>query len=515
MSHKSNIVIVGGGTAGWMAAAAFAKLLPKERFGITLIESAHIGTIGVGEATIPHIRQFNSMLGIDENDFIKATGATYKLAIKFENWGAPGSSYMHPFGEFGHDLNGIEFQHYWTKLKKSGCVDAYDNYSLAAIAARQRRFDYPLQDKNSILSTYSYAFHLDAGLYAKYLREYAEKNGVTRMEDTINDVLLHSDRGVILELNLASGARVKGDFFIDCSGLRSLLIGSALKVEFRSWQHWLLCDRAVAIPCKSKLPLFPYTRAIARKAGWQWRIPLQHRVGNGYVYSSQYTNEQDALDLLVNNIESVPTGQPNFIKFVAGMRKKSWEKNCIALGLAGGFLEPLESTSIYLIQMGILKFLELFPGKSNTPCLQEEFNRTMELEYVRIRDFLIVHYHRNQNPESEFWKCCREMPIPDSLQRKIDLFKSLGCIEKYQHGLFMTPSWLAVLLGQGLVPETYDSRVDAVPTETTFKYFQKLRSEIEHSASQLLSVEQAIERVLSSSGDKDYPHAFLSLYGIE
>ena len=507
------ILIVGGGTAGWMTAAAFAKILPPSQYEVTLIESSKIGTVGVGEATIPHIREFNALLGIDENEFIRATNATYKLAIQFEDWGAIGTSYMHPFGGFGHDLNGIEFQHYWLKLREAGISQPLDHYSMAVVAARRQRFDYPSTDPESPLSNYAYAFHLDAGLYAAYLRRYSERKSVVRKEGVITQVEVDAHSGDIGSVSLDSGENIPADFYIDCSGFRGLLIEKTLETGFENWSNWLPCDRAVAVPCEKKSAPTPFTRAIAKEAGWQWRIPLQHRTGNGYVYSSSHISDSDALNVLLKNIDGAPTAEPNLLKFVAGRRVKSWNKNCVAIGLSGGFLEPLESTSIYLIQMGILKLLELFPELPINPQLRDEFNRAVGLEYVRIRDFLVLHYHATQRNDTPFWDYCRTMPIPESLKRKIDLFRASAHIEKYQQGLFMTPSWLAVYLGQGVYPQAYDSRLAHVPTGIISTYFEGIKQELESAAEQLSTTEQAIARACLKI-PVNYPKSALNLYGV-
>lgn len=508
------IIILGGGTAGWMTAAALAKMLPANNYSITLVESEQIGTVGVGEATIPHIRQFNALLGIDENDFIRATNATYKLAICFENWGKLGDRYFHPFGSFGHDISGIEFQHYWLKLREKNMAAAISEYSLACVAAMNNKFDYPSIDNESLLSTYTYAFHIDAGLYAGYLRGYAETRGVVRREGKVIEVSTSPVTDFIESIRMESGEIVQGDFFIDCSGFASVLIEKTLKTGFEDWSQWLPCNRAIAIPSENISAPAPYTRATAREAGWQWCIPLQHRSGNGYVYSNNFISDDEALAVLIKNLEGKPIAEPNHLKFIAGRRKKSWNKNCVAIGLSSGFLEPLESTSIYLVQMAILKLLEFIPGKTVDPVLQSEFNRAIELEYYRIRDFLILHYYATTRNDSPFWLHCQAMDIPDDLRRKLQLFKKTAHVEKYQHGLFMTPSWLALYFGQGVYPGAYDSRLEKYSHDEISQYVTSMHSDIVKSVQSMSAANVVLERA-TQSAEPGYPHAALSLYRVK
>lgn len=510
--EPTKIIIVGGGTAGWMTAAALARFLPTHH--IELIESEQIGTIGVGEATIPHIRQFNAMLGIDENDFIRATNATYKLGIQFENWGSIGDSYIHPFGGFGHDISGIEFHHYWLKLREQGTVSAIDEYSMAVVAAQHNRFAYPSADEDSVLSTYTYAFHIDAGLYARYLRTYAEAKDVVRTEGKIIKVNTCAYDGSIESVQLESAEVISGDLFIDCSGFTGLLIEKTLRTGYEDWSHWLPCDRAVAIPCEKTTEPTAYTRAIAHTAGWQWRIPLQNRTGNGLVYCSRYMSDDEACAVLLDNLDAPPVANPNFLKFQTGRRKKSWNKNCVAIGLSSGFLEPLESTSIYLIQVGILKLLEFFPTRNIADILRNEFNRLINIEYTRIRDFLILHYNATSRTDSDFWNYCRTMELPDDLQRKQQLFLSTGHVERYQHGLFMAPSWIAVYLGQGFFPTHYDSRLEQFSLDKVARYLAVMRSEVKLAAEKMPSAQAAINLAMAG-GKLVYPDASLSLYGVK
>lgn len=453
-------VILGGGTAGWMAAAAFARFIKPDSTQIILVESDSIGTVGVGEATIPHIRVFNDMLGIEESTFMQAVNATYKLGIRFSGWGQVGSDYYHPFGDHGFPIQGIGFHHYWLGAKKSGAdIQSFDSFSMANVLAREKKFTYPSSDRDDVLSTFSYAYHIDATAYAKLLREYAETRGVTRIEGEVTSVAKHADTGFIESLTLASGQCIDGDLFIDCSGFRSKLLGQELGIGFQSWKTWLPCDSALAVPTSGNSGMQPYTHSSAKKAGWCWKIPLVHRTGNGHVFSSEFTSKDDALGELKNNLEGDLLKDPALIRFEAGIREKTWEKNCIAIGLACGFLEPLESTSIYLIEVAILKLLELLPTDNKNCALEEkEFNRQMENEYLKVRDFIILHYALNQRTE-EFWRYCANMALPDSLQEKMDVFKATAHVVEYDSGLFMPPSWLAVYLGQGLYPDNIDSRL--------------------------------------------------------
>jgi tryptophan halogenase len=379
------------------------------------------------------------------------------------------------------------------------------------MAAQSNRFAYPSTDEDSVLSTYAYAFHIDAGQYARYLRVYAESKGVVRKEGRIINANMRTQDGHIESVQMESTEIITGDLFVDCSGFIGLLIEKTLHTGYEDWSHWLPCDRAIAIPCEKIGDPIVYTRAIARTAGWQWRIPLRHRTGNGLVYCSRYMSDDEALSLLLKNLDAPPTGKPNFLKFKTGRRIKSWNKNCVAIGLSSGFLEPLESTSIYLIQVGILKMLEFFPGRTNEDTLRNEFNRLIDIEYVRIRDFLILHYNATSRADSEFWNYCRTMELPDDLQRKKDLFLSTGHIERYQHGLFMTPSWVAVYIGQGFFPTHYDSRLEQLPSGQIEKYLEAMRSEVKLAAKKMPSVYDAINHAITGAG-ADYPGASMSLY---
>ncbi|HEV7353686.1 MAG TPA: tryptophan halogenase family protein [Brevundimonas sp.] len=448
------VVILGGGTAGWMTAAALGRLIAPTGVEVTLIESEEIGTVGVGESTLPHLRDFNLRLGIDEAEFMRATRATFKLGIEFCDWGRLGDRYMHPFGDFGAEGGGVPFHHYWLAAQARGEAGPLDDYAVPIVAAYEDRFAPPKADARSVLSTYGYAYQLDAGLYAAFLRRLAEAAGVRRVEGRVVDVAQDGDRGAIVSLRLADGQEIAGDLFVDCSGFRGLLIEQTLKAGYADWSHWLPCDRAVAIPCESVGRTQPYTRAIAMPAGWRFRIPLQHRIGNGYVYCSAFETPEGATAALEQALEGAPRAAPNHLRFLAGHRKLNWASNCVAIGLSSGFIEPLESTSIYLIQAGITKLVELWPRSPLDTVSADEFNRQMMLQYERIRDFIILHYVATERDDTPFWRHIREMTIPDSLATRIELFRETGVVSDYREGLFLHASWVAVLLGQRIMPRT-------------------------------------------------------------
>ncbi len=447
-----SIVIVGGGSAGWMTAAALSQAVGTS-CSITLIESEAIGTVGVGEATIPPIRHFNQRLGIDEVTFVRETQGSFKLGIEFVNWGKLGHSYFHPFGQYGAEFDSVPFYHHWMREWLEGRVEGpIDDYSMCWAMAKAGKFAHPSQDRRLIQSTFDYAYHFDAGLYAAFLRRYAEARGVIRLEGKVVDVALRGEDGFIEAVALNSGSRIEGEFFIDCSGFRGLLIEEALEAGYDNWQHWLPCDRAVAVPCE-RGEFTPYTRSTAREAGWQWRIPLQHRTGNGYVHCSQFISEDEAAETLLANLDGKALADPRPLRFVTGKRRKFWEKNCVAIGLSAGFMEPLESTSLHLIQYGILRLLALLPDNTMSPLLAREYNAQTSKEYELIRDFLILHYKATERDDSELWRYCAAMPIPDSLQYKIDHFRSHGMLVAEAQELFANPSWIAVYLGQGIFPK--------------------------------------------------------------
>ncbi|MDE2595436.1 MAG: tryptophan 7-halogenase [Sphingomonadales bacterium] len=446
-----SVVIVGGGTAGWMTAAALANAL-KAHCTVTLIESDAIGTIGVGEATIPPIRTFNETLGIDENDFLKATQGSFKLGIRFENWGKLDHAYFHPFGTYGRNVDMVPVHQYWLDAQVAGDAPALDDLCMAWAAASRGRFARPVPEQRNVLSTYDYAYHFDAGLYAKFLRAYSEARGVARIEGKIASVQQHGESGFVTGVTLEDGRAFAGDLFVDCSGFRGLLIEGALQTGYQDWTHWLPCDRAAAMPCEKAGEFTPYTRSTAREAGWQWRIPLQHRTGNGHVYCSSFISDEAAVDVLRANLDGKPLADPNMLRFTTGRRNLFWNRNVIAVGLSGGFMEPLESTSIHLIQAGIAKLLALFPDRDFDPMVTEEYNRIAISEFERIRDFIILHYKLTSRDDSELWRYCAAMEVPDSVTWKIEHFRRYGRLLAREADLFGPASWLAVHVGQGNVP---------------------------------------------------------------
>jgi len=452
---------------------------------ITLIESEAIGVVGVGEATLPHIKFFNETIGINEAEFMAATSATFKLGIEFVNWGRLGDSYIHPFGEFGLGNAGIGFHQYYNKMKSFPGVGSLQDYSLPILACRQGKFEPPSNDPRSVKSTYRYAYQFDAIKYAPFLRRHAEARGVVRIEGKVTDVDLDTDSGDILSVRLESGQEIEGDLFIDCTGFYGLLIEKALKTGYDKWTKWLPVDRAVAVPCESAGPLLPYTRATADKAGWRWRIPLQHRTGNGHVYASDFISDEAAETSLIDNLEGKMLSQPRRLRFTTGKRRKLWHKNCVAIGLSGGFLEPLESTSIYLIQEGITKLIELFPREKDTQIDRREYNRLMDLEFERVRDFLILHYHATERDDTPFWTHMRTLKVPDSLAEKMELFRVRGRVAKYDIGLFLEPSWLAVYIGQNFMPQDYDRRVDLLPQDNIMSHMQGLKQLMAQTATRM------------------------------
>jgi len=477
----TSICIVGGGTAGWMTAAALSFKLRNSPAKIYLVESEQIGTIGVGEATLPHIRFFNTALGINEADFMKATNATFKLGIEFCDWGQIGDSYIHPFGDYGQPLNGIEFYHYWNRLRLNGSKTRLDEYSYPIVLAEQHKFHIPDEDPQKIESSFGYAYQFDSGKYAKFLRTFAEANGVTRIEGRITQSSHDTATGNISAVSLESGQNIEAELFIDCSGFRGLLIEQAYKTGYDDWSQWLPCNRAIAVPSETLEPLPPYTRATARKAGWQWRIPLQHRTGNGIVYCSDYISDDEAAEQLLSTLEGKATADPKQLYFKTGRRKSFWHRNVVAIGLSAGFLEPLESTSIHLIQEGITALLELFPDQSFAEADIKEYNARMDLQYERVRDFLLLHYVATKRSDSEFWNYFRNMTLPDSLQAKIDNWLMRGHISRYDFGAFLPPSWLAVFIGQNLIPKNCDIRVNKMTSKDIQTQAEDIRANIKNS----------------------------------
>ena len=487
-----SIVVVGGGTAGWMTATALARVLNNEHCRIRLIESEQIGTVGVGEATIPAIHDFNRRMGIDEQAFMRATNATFKLGIEFVNWQQIGSSYMHPFGTYGQDLNGVGFHHYWLKRKLAGDDTPFDEFSLPYVAAKMGRFKHPLDDPRSVYSSYSYAFHFDASLYAGFLRGIAEKLGVERIEGKVVDVHLQPENGFIADVVMENGDIIDGELFIDCSGFRGLLIEGALHTGYDDWSNWLPCDSALAVPTENEGEPPPFTRATAHRAGWQWRIPLQNRTGNGHVYSSAYMSQDEATDILLQNVTGAAQAEPRLLRFTPGKRLQMWNRNCIAIGLSGGFLEPLESTSIFLIQAAIMKLIEFFPDAEFAEADIDTYNRSMDRMFDGVRNFIILHYKATQRDDSKFWDYCREMSIPDELDYRMKLFRARGVASHRHNELFIETNWLAVLLGQGIQPSQYDPRADTIPAEQMTQRLNSMHEYLRNAAAALPSHQQAI-----------------------
>jgi len=480
-SDRFRIVILGGGTAGWMCAAALVRQLDPADYSLTLIESDDIGTVGVGEATLPHIKTFNDMLGLDEAEFLRDTRGSIKLGIEFVGWNRPDDRYIHPFGTFGEPWAGVDFQHSWTRARLAGCdVGSLQDYSYAIALARANGFEFPSEDTSSIRSTYSYAYHFDAGLYAAFLRDWATTRGVHRIEGQVMDVGRDAGGGHVESLTLKSGETLAGDLFVDCSGFRSLLVGQTIGTGWRDWSQWLPCDRALAVPCERVAPLTPYTRATAQRGGWIWRIPLQHRTGNGHVFSSSFCTEDDAHATLMGGIDAPALAEPRLLRFQAGRRAQAWAGNCVAIGLAGGFLEPLESTSIFLIQAAVTDLVDLIPTRATgiDPRLAAEFNRLFEIHYDRARDFVVLHYAANARVGEPLWDHVRTMALPDTLAHKIALFEECAAAPEYTLGLFSRDSWLSVLEGQRVLPRAWNRLADRIPLDTLETRLNDLRARI-------------------------------------
>ena len=470
------VVIAGGGTAGWMTAAALSKVL-RGRIAVTLVESEEIGTVGVGEATIPMIQLFNRVLEIDEDEFIRETRGSFKLGIEFVNWGRLGARYMHAFGRFGQDLWTVPFYQYWLKQHLAGDAPPLGDFAITHRAAYRNRFMRPPGDvQNSPLNDIAYAYHFDAGLYAAYLRRQAEARGVVREEGRIAEVAVDPGRGHVTALTLTDGRRIEGDLFIDCTGFRALLIEQTLKAGWEDWTHWLPCDRAIAVPCSSASTFTPHKRSTAHRAVWQWRIPLQHRTGNGHVFCSAHVSEDEATAVLLANLDGEALAEPRTLRFATGMRRHCWQGNVVAIGLSSGFLEPLESTSIHLIQTAIARLIDFFPAQRFSAVDIDEYNRLSRFEYERIRDFIILHYHLNERTDSPFWTACREMAVPETLQAKLMLFRTHGRILRENNELFSEVAWLQVMLGQGLVPEGYHPLVDSLDGAEVARYLQEVHA---------------------------------------
>ena len=475
-SNIQDIIIVGGGTAGWMTAAAMSKILRKEHYNIKLIESEDIGTVGVGEATIPQIQLFNELLGFNENDFVRETNATFKLGIEFVDWKKKGHAYIHPFGKYGMDMEGIQFHHFWLRGQKLGETTPVDDFSLQIAAARLGKFQRPEDIPNSPLSGINYAFQFDAGLYAKFLRRLAENYGVQRIEGKVSNVTQRGTDGFIESVTLEKGDTHAADLFIDCSGFRGLLIEGALKTGYEDWSHYLPCNRAVAIACEKIEEPIPFTKATAKTSGWQWRIPLQSRTGNGHVYCNEFISDDEALATLKEGLDAPAISDPNFLRFVTGKRKKVWNKNVVAIGLAAGFMEPLESTSIHMIQSGISRLMSVFPDKHFNEADMNHYNDRTRFEYERIRDFLVLHYKATERDDSPFWDHCRTMDIPDSLQEKFDFYQENARIYRHDNELFNEVSWFAVMHGQGIKPKRYHPFADLLPDDELRNRLSQLKT---------------------------------------
>ena len=491
----TNIVIVGGGSAGWMTAAALSHLVPGLQ-SIQLIESDEIGTVGVGEATVPHLRLFNEALQINEADFVRAVGGTFKLGIEFVDWGRIGDRYIHGFGTIGHEYRNLPFHQYWLKLRAQGKARDLGEYSLNTAAASAGKFMSSASDvpPQSPLANISYAYHFDAGLYANYLRRMAEARGVKRIEGQVVDVSLRGADGFIESVTLKNGTRVAGELFIDCSGFRGLLIEQTLKAGYEDWTHWLPCDRAVAVPSAKTAAATPFTRSTARAAGWQWRIPLQHRTGNGYVYSSAHVSDDEAAAAVLGSLDGSALAEPHVLKFATGRRREVWSRNCIAIGLSSGFLEPLESTSIYLIQSGIARLIDMFPDRNMSSVLRDRYNAQAAFETERIRDFLILHYCATERRDTKFWEYCGNMEIPAGLADTIRLFRDSGRFFRNGDEMFALTSWVQVLLGQRVVPAAWHPMVQRLTDTELAGLAESVRGVIASCVAAMPLHEQFIER---------------------
>jgi flavin-dependent dehydrogenase len=483
------IVIVGGGTAGWMTAAPLAQRLarhPARPCEVILVESPDIGTIGVGEATLPTIRFYNRALGLDGADFVRKTKASFKLGIEFKDWGHVGNRFFHGFGDFGPPLAGSAAHMHWLRLAQEfDNMPLLENWSMSALMARHGKFAPPNEDTPGVTDAYSYGFHFDAGLYASYLRDYAMARGARRIEGTIVEAEQHPESGFVTAVKLRDGRRVEGDLFVDCSGFRGLLIEGTLQAGYEDWSEYLPCNSALAVPCESVAELTPYTRSTAKEAGWIWRIPLQHRTGNGHVYSDAFTSDERARRILLDSLDGKPLDEPRQLRFVTGRRRKSWVKNVVAVGLSAGFVEPLESTSINLIETAVGKLIELFPDRDCRPELADEFNRVMGSRYESVRDFIVLHYKLTSRDDSAFWRYCASMPIPDSLRHQIALFRETGRVTILDRDGFAEPSFVAMMMGLGVVPKRYDPLAGLADIRVVHGHFAGLRDMIAQAAARM------------------------------
>ncbi len=497
MDRVKRVVIFGGGTAGWMTATALAKTLGRH-VAIDLLESDAIGIVGVGEATIPTIHWFNELIGLDEAKFVAATKASFKLGIEFVDWTRPGHRYFHPFGQYGVDLGPVPFHHRWLKAQAEGATQPLSAYSLATALAADNRFSKPTAESRSILSTLGYAYHFDAALYAAHLRGIAEASGVTRHEGKLATVEQDPQTGFVTSITTERGDMLAGDLFIDCSGFRALLIGDTMGAAFEDWSHWLPCDRAVAVPCARVTETTPYTRSTARSAGWQWRIPLQHRTGNGYVYSSSFLSDDEAAATLLGNLDGEPLADPRFLRFKAGFRRNAWTKNVVAIGLSSGFLEPLESTSIHLIQSGIAKLITLFPDRDCDPGLAHQFNRTFGRDMDGIKDFLILHYHATQGRDDPLWAYVRHMPLPDTLKEREEQYRRSGRLMLGGDELFRDASWLAVLNGQEICATGFSPLAETLDADINRRQLDQIADVIVRAVPTLPKHDDAIAKLIGA-----------------
>ena len=494
------VVIVGGGTAGWMSAAVLMRTMAPH-LQVRVVESDAIGIIGVGEATIPQIRNVNRFLGIDEDAMLRATGGTFKLAIEFNDWLRLGHSYLHAFGQIGLPLGPLPFQHYWLRSQKDAAAADLWAYSLNGVAARAHRMARLEKIGNTPIGGINYAFHFDAALYGRMLREYAVQRGATRTEGKIVEVKLRGTDGFIEAVVLESGERIEADLFIDCSGFRGLLIEGALHSGFDDWREWLPCDRAVATTARNGAVVRPFTQATARTAGWQWRIPQQHRSGDGHVYCSEYMSDDEATAVLLAGLEGPPLSEPRLIRISTGVRRRLWLRNCVAIGLAAGFIEPLESTAIHLAQSGISRLLALFPDGGFDPAIAEEYNRKMREEYEQVRDFVVLHYRATERRDTPFWRHCAALPAPAGLARKLEIFQATGQIFRENEELFTEQSWLQVLLGQGIRPRRYHPVADNLPAEQFNEFLGNIRAVIQGAVQRMSTHERFVAEFCASSAE--------------
>lgn len=493
-ANIKKVVIVGGGSAGWMTAAALGKLFKNKVCQVELIESAEIPNVGVGEATIPQIQIFNQLLGLNEKEFIQRTQGTFKHGIEFVDWKKLGHAYMHPFGTLGLNFEGVEFHHFWIKMALQNKVGCIQNYAFNSVAAKAGKMMHSVNVPNSPLSNISYAYHFDANKYVQLLSDVAQSYGVKRVQATVKQITTVAETGFIDSLELSNGDWVKGDLYIDCTGFSGLLIEKTLHTGYTNWSHWLPCNSAVVAPSSLVGDPQPYTRSTAQTAGWQWRIPLQHRMGNGHVFSSKFMSDDEATKILLDNIDGEVLAEPRFLRFNGGMRNKYWNKNCVAIGLASGFIEPLESTAIHLVQSAISRLMSLFPVKDFVQTDIDTYNKQSKVEMERIRDFIICHYKLTERNDSPFWNYCRTMDIPDTLQHKFDLFKQSGRIFREDEELFNQSSWVSVMLGQGLMPKRYHPMVDVLTDEEIIARMQNIEKVIQHSVEKMPSQAEFIRQ---------------------